>query len=61
MEPTRPPKNMPAVIRLHDLVLSRAGLSPTAPALSYRGAGQDYATLATDTGRAAARLLQAGL
>ncbi len=52
---------MPAVTQLHDLVFTRALLSPAAPALSYRGSVQDYAALAQDTERAAARLLQADL
>lgn len=52
---------MPAVTQLHNLILTRALLSPAAAALSYRGAHQDYAALAADTERAAARLLQTGL
>ena len=52
---------MAALTLLHDLIFARAGLAPTAPALGYRGATQDYAALAADVERAALRLLEAGL
>lgn len=46
---------------VHELISVTAERSPAAPALGHRGIGQDYAELATATGHAAARLLEAGL